>query len=58
MRHHHQMGVHMAKHELEHGKNADLKQMAQKIIDTQTQEIATLDAWLAKNKPAASEVKK
>jgi uncharacterized protein (DUF305 family) len=54
MRQHHQMGLHMAQEELKNGKNAEMKQMAQKVIDGQTQELAALDAWLAKHKPAAA----
>ena len=52
MRKHHEMGLQMAKKELREGDEPQMKQMAQKIIDAQTKEIAELDAWLAKNKPA------
>ena len=58
MRHHHHLGVDMAKHELKDGKNAEMRQMAQKIVDAQKEEIARLDAWLAKNKPASMGSKK
>ena len=50
MKMHHQQALDMAKAELEHGRSAELKAMAQKIIKDQTQEIAKLDAWLLKNK--------
>lgn len=52
MRKHHEMGLKMAKKELREGDAPQMKEMAQKIIDAQTKEIAELDAWLAKNKPA------
>jgi Ca2+-binding EF-hand superfamily protein len=47
MRHHHQMGVQMARTELASGDDAAMKAMAQKIIDAQSAEIAALDRWLA-----------
>ena len=50
MKMHHQQALDMAKAEVEHGKSAELKAMAQKMIKDQTQEIAKLDAWLQKNK--------
>ena len=50
MKMHHQQALDMAKAELAHGRSAELKAMAQKIIKDQTQEIAKLDAWLQKNK--------
>ena len=53
MRKHHEMGLDMAKKELREGDAPKMKQMAQKIIDAQTKEIAELDAWMAKNKPAS-----
>ena len=52
MRKHHEMGLQMAKKELHECDEPQMKQMAQKIIDAQTKEIAELDAWMAKNKPA------
>jgi uncharacterized protein (DUF305 family) len=58
MRHHHQMGLEMAQKELKNGKNDEMRQMAQKIVDAQKKEIATLDAWLAKNKPNTSSAKR
>ena len=39
---HHQGAIDMAKIELEHGKNEELKKMAQAIIDSQAKEIEIL----------------
>lgn len=50
MRMHHQQAVEMAQAELQHGKSAELKKMAQKMAKDQQKEIAQLDQWLAKNK--------
>ncbi len=46
---HHQGAIDMAKVELEHGEDPQLKAMAEKIIDAQEQEIAEFEAWLAEN---------
>lgn len=43
---HHQGAINMAKAELEHGDNQWAKDMAQKVIDAQEQEIAEMVAWL------------
>ncbi|WP_230989676.1 MULTISPECIES: DUF305 domain-containing protein [Devosia] len=43
---HHQGAINMAKAELEHGDNQWAKDMAQKVIDAQEQEIADMVAWL------------
>ena len=43
---HHQGAINMAKAELEHGDNQWAKDMAQKVIDAQEQEIADMIAWL------------
>jgi uncharacterized protein (DUF305 family) len=43
---HHQAAIDMAKAELQYGKDAWTKQMAQKVIDAQTQEIADMTKWL------------
>jgi uncharacterized protein (DUF305 family) len=45
---HHQGAVDMAKAELTYGDDPWVKQLAQKIIDTQTREIAEMKAWLDK----------
>jgi uncharacterized protein (DUF305 family) len=47
---HHQGAIDMAKIELEHGSDPQIKQMAQKIISDQEKEIAQMQAWLKKNK--------
>ncbi len=43
---HHQGAINMARAELEHGDNEWAKEMAQKVIDAQEQEIADMLAWL------------
>ena len=45
---HHQGAIDMAKAELAHGDDPWVKEMAQKVIDAQTQEIADMLAWLEK----------
>lgn len=47
MREHHKGGVEMAQWELEHGKDAKMKEMARKIMASQKKEIAGFDKWLA-----------
>lgn len=57
---HHEGAVAMAKVELEYGKDAEMKALAQKIIDAQQGEISYMQGWLAKNEssqPAASNAK-
>jgi uncharacterized protein (DUF305 family) len=49
MRMHHQQAVDTAKVEIEHGKSAEMKAMARKMVKDQTKEIAQLDAWLKKH---------
>ena len=44
---HHQGAIDMAKIELQYGKDSWAKEMAQKVIDAQTQEIADMRKWLA-----------
>ena len=43
---HHQGAIEMAKIVLAHGKDEELKKMAQKVIDDQTMEIGEMQAWL------------
>lgn len=43
---HHKSGIDMSNSELSHGKAAELKQMAQKMIDAQKKEIKELQDWL------------
>lgn len=50
MKMHHQQAVEMAKVQLQQGKSAELKAMAQKMIDDQSKEISQLDAWLQQHK--------
>jgi uncharacterized protein (DUF305 family) len=45
---HHQGAIDMARSELEHGKDEELRRMAQKIIDDQEREIAELKDWIAR----------
>jgi uncharacterized protein (DUF305 family) len=46
---HHQAAIAMAKIELEHGKDPELKKMAEKMIADQEKEISSMKAWLAKH---------
>ena len=50
MKMHHQQALDMAEMQLAHGKSAELKAMATKIIAGQKKEIAQFDRWLAKQK--------
>lgn len=47
---HHQAVVNMARDELSHGKNADLKKMAQKVIEDQIKEVSDFQGWLDSHK--------
>ena len=47
---HHKSAVTMSEDELSHGKNLELKKMAQKIMDDQSREIKEFEAMLAKMK--------
>jgi uncharacterized protein (DUF305 family) len=46
---HHRGAIDMAKVELQYGKDAWTKELAQKIIDAQTQEIADMTKWLGEH---------
>lgn len=46
---HHQGAIDMAKVELEHGKDAELRKLAEEIIAAQEGEISMMKDWLAKN---------
>lgn len=46
---HHQGAIDMAKVELEHGKDPELRKMAEKIISDQEKEIDMMQEWLKKN---------
>ena len=53
---HHQGAIDMARVELQHGKDPELKGMAQKVIDDQTKEIQRLQDWM-KQHPAKQAAK-
>lgn len=44
---HHQAAIDMARIVLEHGEDAQIRALAEAIIDAQEAEIAELEAWLA-----------
>ena len=46
---HHQGAIDMAKVELEHGKDAELRMLAEEIIAAQEGEISMMKDWLARN---------
>ena len=46
---HHQGAIDMARVVLEHGKDAEVKKLAEEIIAAQETEIAWMTDWLAKN---------
>jgi len=50
MKLHHQQAVDMAEMQLAHGKSPAMKSMSRQIIAAQKKEIATFDAWLARQK--------
>ncbi len=47
---HHEGALTMAEHQAKHGKNAELKKMAQEMITDQEKEIAELKAWQSSSK--------
>ncbi len=47
---HHQGAIEMAKVQLEHGKDPELRKLAQTIISDQEKEIAQMQDWLKTNK--------
>jgi uncharacterized protein (DUF305 family) len=48
MRMHHQHASDMAEQQLRHGKDAQMKAMAQRIIEDQRKDVKEFDDWLAK----------
>jgi len=46
---HHMGAISMSEAELKHGKNAQAREMAQKIIGAQKQEVAEMTKWLNEN---------
>jgi uncharacterized protein (DUF305 family) len=46
---HHQAAIDMAKAQLEHGKDVELKKMAQKIVEDQGKEISEMKEWQSKH---------
>ena len=57
---HHEGAIAMAKVQLQYGKDAEMKALAQKIVDAQQSEISVMQNWLDKNEssqPAASNAK-
>ena len=51
---HHQGAIDMARVELEHGKDPELKAMAQKVIGDQSREVKELQDWLDRHPAQAA----
>jgi uncharacterized protein (DUF305 family) len=49
MKIHQEGAITMAQHELDQGRDEDLKRMAKKMIEDQRQEVKALESWLSKN---------
>jgi uncharacterized protein (DUF305 family) len=47
---HHQGAIDMARVELEHGTDPEMRRLAQDVIDSQAKEITFMKAWLARQK--------
>lgn len=54
MKHHHQGAIDMARSEIAGGTDAQLKQMAQKLIDEQQKEIAEFDTFMQGKQPTGN----
>jgi len=50
MRHHQKIAIRMAEHEVQHGKDPKVKELARRIVEAQTKEAKELDAWLDSRK--------
>ena len=50
MRMHHLQGIEMARLELQKGKDAQAKEMAQKIVDSQKKDVEQFDQWLQRHR--------
>jgi uncharacterized protein (DUF305 family) len=48
---HHQAAIDMAKVQLEHGKDPEIRKLSEEIIKAQESEIKQLEAWLAAHQP-------
>ena len=46
---HHQAAIDMAKAVLEHGKDPEIRRLAEDVIEAQEAEIRQLEAWLSKH---------
>lgn len=46
---HHQGAIDMAKYELQHGRDPELRKLAQGVVAAQDKEIAFMKRWLAKH---------
>ena len=57
MKKHHESALDMAQVELQHGKDAKMRSMAKKIIESQKKEIKEFDQWLATQKQPMAEPK-
>ena len=50
MRMHHLSGIEMAKIQLAHGKDPEMRRIAQNIVDSQQKEVDEFDKWLARRR--------